>query len=84
MTYLHGAYNIIPGLERAMADRSVGDEFQVTIEPADAYGEKKEAKFQRISAKHFPISKEVETGSGCRLTEQEGAGPGHYHQGRTI
>ena len=28
MTYLHGAYNIIPGLERAMAGRSVGDEFK--------------------------------------------------------
>ena len=27
MTYLHGANNIIPGLESALAGKSVGDEF---------------------------------------------------------
>ena len=40
MTYLHGAYNIISGLESAMAGRSVGDEIQVTIDPAGAHREK--------------------------------------------
>jgi FKBP-type peptidyl-prolyl cis-trans isomerase SlyD len=53
MSYLHGARNIIPGLERAMAGKSAGDEFQVTIEPRDAYGERSEAKIQRIPSKHF-------------------------------
>ena len=36
MTYLHGARNIIPGLERALEGRAVGDEFEVTVAPADA------------------------------------------------
>ena len=53
MSYLHGARNIIPGLERAMAGKSAGDEFQVTIEPRDAYGERSEEKIQRIPSKHF-------------------------------
>ena len=72
MTYLHGAYNIIPGLETAMAGRSVGDEFQVTIEPADAYGEKKEAKFQRIPAKHFRFPKKLKPGQVVGLQSKKG------------
>ncbi len=72
MTYLHGAYNIIPGLESAMAGRSVGDEFQVTIEPADAYGEKNEAKFQRISAKRFRFPKKLKPGQVVGLQTEKG------------
>ena len=72
MTYLHGAYNIIRGLESAMAGRSVGDEFQVTIEPADAYGEKNEAKFQRISAKHFRFPKKLKPGQVVGLQSEKG------------
>ena len=36
--YMHGAENIISGLEKAMAGRTVGDEFEVTLAPQDAYG----------------------------------------------
>ena len=43
MKYLHGAGNIIPGLEKAMEGKSAGDSFKVTVEPAEAYGEKKPA-----------------------------------------
>ena len=39
LAYLHGNGNIIPGLENAMAGKSEGDKFTVTIEPKDAYGE---------------------------------------------
>ena len=36
--YLHGANNIIPGLESAMAGQSDGDTFTATVSPADGYG----------------------------------------------
>ena len=72
MTYLHGAQNIIPGLESAMAGRSVGDEFQVTLEPADAYGEKKEANIQRISSKHFRFPKKLKPGQIVGLQTRKG------------
>lgn len=39
LAYLHGAGNIIPGLERELDGKQVGDELKVTIEPEDAYGE---------------------------------------------
>lgn len=72
MTYLHGADNIIPGLERALAGRSVGDEFRVTFEPADAYGEKNEANLQRISAKHFKNRKKLKPGQVVVLQGRKG------------
>jgi len=72
MTYLHGAHNIIPGLEGAMSGRSAGDEFQVTIESADAYGEKNEANIQRISAKHFRFPKKLIPGQIVGLQTRKG------------
>jgi FKBP-type peptidyl-prolyl cis-trans isomerase SlyD len=72
MTYLHGANNIIPGLESALAGKSVGDEFKVTIEPADAYGEKVEANIQRISAKHFKLPKKLKPGQIVGLQTKKG------------
>lgn len=39
MVYLHGAGNIIPGLEKALAGKGEGDSLKVRIEPAEAYGE---------------------------------------------
>ena len=72
MTYLHGSHNIISGLESAMAGRSVGDEFQVTIEPADAYGVKNEANIQRISSKHFRFPKKLKPGQIVGLQTRKG------------
>jgi FKBP-type peptidyl-prolyl cis-trans isomerase SlyD len=38
LAYLHGANNIVQGLEDALTGKSVGDMFTVTIEPEKAYG----------------------------------------------
>lgn len=48
MTYLHGARNLIPGLERALEGRQAGDEVEVTIEAADAYGERSEDRVHKV------------------------------------
>ncbi len=39
LVYLHGAGNIISGLERALEGKKNGDHIQVLVEPGDAYGE---------------------------------------------
>ena len=39
LVYLHGAGNIIAGLEKALLGKAVGDELDVSIEPEEAYGE---------------------------------------------
>ena len=72
LSYLHGANNIIVGLENAMEGRSAGDNFEVTIEPALAYGEKKEANIQRISAKHLKGKKKLQPGQLLSLQTKQG------------
>ncbi len=59
MSVLIGHGGIIPGLETAMRGREAGDTFQVTVEPAEAYGERRDGMVQRIARKHF---------KGARLT----------------
>ncbi len=39
LAYLHGAQNIIPGLEKALVGKSAGDAVQVTVSPIEGYGE---------------------------------------------
>lgn len=72
MSYLHGAGNIIPGLEKAMAGKQAGDAFEVTVEPAEAYGERNPGNVQRISAKHFGDTRRLEPGQLVSLQTREG------------
>tara|TARA_R110002074_G_C12212860_1_gene636463 strand:+ start:229 stop:699 length:471 start_codon:yes stop_codon:yes gene_type:complete len=39
LSYLHGAGNIIPGLEKALVGKVVDDALQVEVSPAEGYGE---------------------------------------------
>jgi FKBP-type peptidyl-prolyl cis-trans isomerase SlyD len=39
LAYLHGAKNIIPGLEKGLIGKTVDDECQVTVSPEEGYGE---------------------------------------------
>ena len=39
LTFLHGAGNIIPGLEKALTGKVQGNTCKVRVEPAEAYGE---------------------------------------------
>lgn len=38
LTYLHGAGNIIPGLESALVGKTTGDKLRVRVAPEDGYG----------------------------------------------
>ena len=73
MTYLHGALNIIPGLEQALDGRSVGDEFEVTVAPEDAYGEHHEDRVQQVPREAFENIGEIKVGMG--VTAQTESGP---------
>ncbi len=62
LAYLHGQQNIIPGLEKALDDKSVGDSFTVSIEPAEAYGERNEEMIQTVPSSMFQGVDEIEPG----------------------
>lgn len=72
MSYLHGARNIIPGLEKAMAGKAAGDQFQVTVTPGEAYGERQPNRVQRVPAKHFRDARRLRQGQRVSLQTRQG------------
>lgn len=62
LTYLHGAGNIIPGLEGALEGKKVGDSFKVSVTPAEGYGEKDEGLLQVVPRGMFQGVDQVEVG----------------------
>ncbi|MGD8843081.1 MAG: peptidylprolyl isomerase [Gammaproteobacteria bacterium] len=60
--YLHGANNIIPGLENALAGKSVGDSLSVSIEPSQGYGVRDPSKTQAVPRNMFPADTDIEVG----------------------
>lgn len=59
--YLHGANNIISGLESALEGKQTGDEMQVTVSPADGYGERDDSLVRTVSRSLFDTDN-IETG----------------------
>ncbi len=72
MTYLHGARNIIPGLEQALEGKLVGDELEVTVAPADAYGERSDDRIQQVPMEAFQEMEKVEPGMAVTAQTDQG------------
>ena len=60
--YLHGANNIIPGLETELTGKTSGDKFKLVINPEDAYGQYNDKLTQVIDKEAFGEEQEVEAG----------------------
>ena len=73
LTYLHGANNIIPGLEEALEGKKEGDALDVTIAPAKAYGERKNEQVQQVPKDAFANIDNLEL--GMTVTAQTPQGP---------
>ena len=57
LSYIHGSGEIIPGLEAELLGKSVGDKFNATIKPEDAYGLREDEnvkKIEREKLSHIP------------------------------
>ena len=54
LVYLHGAGNLIPGLESELAGRAAGDELKVRIPPEQAYGQRDAANVQEVPLGDLP------------------------------
>lgn len=51
--YLHGAGNLILGMEEGLEGKKKGDKLQLKIEPAKGYGEKDPAMVQKVPRSAF-------------------------------
>ncbi len=72
MTYLHGAQNIIPGLEQALEGKAVGDELEVVVEAANAYGERSDDRIQQVPMEAFQGMEKVEPGMAVTAQTDQG------------
>ncbi len=61
--YLHGASNIIPGLENALAGKSAGDELTVSVSPDQGYGMRDEAMLQQVPKSMFEDASQIAVGT---------------------
>ncbi|MBK1691958.1 FKBP-type peptidyl prolyl cis-trans isomerase /Apo-metallochaperone SlyD [Ectothiorhodospira mobilis] len=74
LDYLHGAGNIIPGLEQALEGKEEGEQVQVRVEPADAYGERDEEMIHTLHRDQFQGVDELAVGMQFQAgTENGGA-----------
>lgn len=55
VSYLQGAGSIVPGLEKEIEGHSEGDTFATTIEPKDAYGERRDDLVFSVSRDQIPV-----------------------------
>ncbi len=72
LVYLHGASNIIAGLENALAGKAVGDELEVSIEPEDAYGEYSAELITNLGREMFEGVEELEVGMQFHASAPDG------------
>lgn len=73
MVYLHGHQNIIPGLEKALEGKKAGDELEVTVVAADAYGVYSDERVQQVPMAAFEGVEQIEP--GMAFTAQTEHGP---------
>lgn len=73
LNYLHGAGNLIPGLEKALAGKEQGDSLQVVVEPADAYGDVRPEMIQAVDRSAFQGVETVEPGMTFQAQGPDGA-----------
>jgi FKBP-type peptidyl-prolyl cis-trans isomerase SlyD len=70
--YLHGAENIVPGLEQALDGKSVGDKVSAEVPPELAYGPRQGTGPQSVPRDAFPPDAEIEEGMAFTVENEEG------------
>lgn len=72
LTYLHGAMGIVPGLERELLGKAVGDQFVVVIRPEDGYGEINENLIDEVPRASFGEIDQIEVGMQFQAGDPDG------------
>lgn len=72
LSYLHGAGNIIPGLESALLGKVVGDKLTVAVPAAQAYGLRDDALVQVLPSSMFSGIEQIEVGMEFHAETEHG------------
>ncbi|MBB3183142.1 FKBP-type peptidyl-prolyl cis-trans isomerase SlyD [Halomonas fontilapidosi] len=72
LTYLHGAGNIIPGLEKELEGHATGEKLQVKVSPEEGYGDVQPQLVQEVPRDAFQGVENVEPGMQFQAQTQGG------------
>jgi FKBP-type peptidyl-prolyl cis-trans isomerase SlyD len=72
LEYLHGAENIVPGLEAALEGKTIGDRVQVTVPPEQAYGDYDDEEMDEFDMEEIPGSENLELGMIVEVEDDDG------------
>lgn len=72
LSYLHGAGNIVPGLEHALAGKQAGDSVEAEIAPEQGYGPRHDAMVQNVPRSAFPDIDAVKPGMQFEARTERG------------
>ena len=72
LSYLHGAGNIIPGLEDALVGKAVGDKLNVFVNAAEAYGLRDDSLVQELPSNMFSGIDNIEVGMDFHAETEQG------------
>ena len=67
-----GARQVIAGFENAVEGMAPGEEKTVSIEPAEAYGERDENLVQTVERDRFPADAQIDIGTQFQASTQNG------------
>lgn len=72
LAYLHGADNIVPGLEKELAGKVAGEKVQVKVGPEEGYGEVIEGLMMTVNKDAFQGVESVEVGMMFQSQAEDG------------
>jgi len=72
LDYLHGHGNIVPGLEAALTGKDSGDTLDVSLSPAEGYGERDPQRVIQVPRTRLPDDLEPEVGMMLGMQTPDG------------
>jgi FKBP-type peptidyl-prolyl cis-trans isomerase SlyD len=72
LSYIHGKMHIIPGLEKALNGKAVGDALNATIKPEEAYGERSESMVQSVPKTELSSIENLQVGMHIEAESDQG------------
>jgi len=72
LMYLHGASNIIPGLEKELLGKQTGDKLNVTVQPDEGYGQVHQEMVQEVPRDAFQGVDDIQVGQRFEAESNQG------------
>jgi len=73
LVYLHGAGNIVVGLEKALMGKSVGDQVAVRVEPEEGYGTINSELIKTVDRSVFRGVEDIQVGMSFQAQTADGS-----------